>query len=197
MPLKGDYTKIFHIRQEIFLALRRICDIIGYVKLHVHAISVHLPAGLFPAAAIFLILYLITGNASFEITSFFLLLIAFLGTLIGFISGLYDRWKHFTHWAPIFVRKTSLSILLLIFSGICISYRGFTCFKTGTISLNLGIFSCSSVVIIIILPVLTALLVYYGLLLSYGKFGGRASYGKPILYQLKEEEAEEDILGRG
>ena len=177
---------------------------IGYVKLHIHAISVHLPAGLFPAAAIFLILYLITGNASFEITSFFLLLIAFLGTLIGFISGLYDRLKHFTRWAPIFVRKTSLSILLLIFGGLCVLWRGLIWIETLTARFSLCSLSWYKrgeslyiLITIIILPVLTALLVYYGLLLSYGKFGGRASYGKPILYQHVEEDTEEKILDIG
>ena len=159
------------------------------MKLHIHAISVHLPAALFPTAALFLILYLITGNPSFEITSDFLLLLAFLGTLIGFISGLYDRWKHFVHWAPIFVRKTILSILLLIFGGICVVSGAFG---------NRG--QCYAVITIIILPVLTGILVYYGLILSYGRYGGRASYGKPILYQpseackAKEEEIEEKIL---
>lgn len=177
------------------------------MKLHVHAISVHLPAGLFPVAAVFLILYLITGNASFEITSFFLLLIAFIGTLIGFISGLYDRWKHFTHWAPIFVRKTILSILLLIFGGLCVTFRVYLWIEGIIAEHSMGLYRPSGLVqvippiymliTIIILPILTAMLVYYGLLLSYGKFGGRASYGKPILYQPKEEEAEEDISDMG
>ncbi|GEM_PF-4102612 len=178
------------------------------MKLHIHAISVHLPAALFPTAALFLILYLITDNPSFEITSYFFLIIALLGTLIGFISGLYDRWKHFVHWAPIFVKKTVLSILLLIFGGICVIWRGLVWtavigayaaivpvgFSSGEFAWYSVGYLIYAVITIIILPVLTGLLVYYGLILSYGRYGGRASYGKPILYQPKEEEIEEKTL---
>ena len=86
---------------------------------HLHAIVVHFPCALYPVTALFTIIFIITRNPYFMNLSFVTLTIANLGTIVSFLSGLYDRRFKYVRWDSIFLKKTILSALLLLLGIIC------------------------------------------------------------------------------
>ena len=95
-------------------------------KRHPHPMVVHFPLAFLMASSLFVLLYLIFKNASFEITSFYLLLLGAIATPFAMVTGLLTWWVNYRLKLSLFVkRKIQLSILLLIFEAILILWRGF------------------------------------------------------------------------
>ncbi|MBI3990634.1 MAG: hypothetical protein HY350_00645 [Candidatus Omnitrophica bacterium] len=162
-------------------------------NLHLHAIVTHFPCALYPATSVFAIAALTTKNYFFGDLSFITLTIANLGAIVSILSGLYDRYYKYVRWDSVFRKKTILSVILIIL-GI------FSCVVTAlSICYNIvvPIFFrwIAEVSLILILPVLTIAIGYYGLILSYGRFGGKTSYKPDLSREIKVEPPETEIEG--
>lgn len=79
-----------------------------------HPMAAHFPNGLLPTAALFLLFYLVSGNASLEVATYGLVLVATAVVPVSLGSGIHDWRKHFGgQRSPIFIRKISLATILL------------------------------------------------------------------------------------
>lgn len=95
-----------------------------YRRMHPHPISVHFPIALLVFAVLFLAGYIVTGEESFEVTSYYLLLGGTLTAVPGVVSGLLS-WKisYMATLTTIFKRKIQLSAALIIVSVVCVAIR--------------------------------------------------------------------------
>ena len=91
---------------------------------HPHPMVVHFPIAFLMAASLFVLLYHLFQNPSFEITSFYLLILGAISSPFAMATGLFTWWINYrlklTHFVK---RKIQLSILLLIFEIILILWR--------------------------------------------------------------------------
>ena len=89
-----------------------------------HAVAAHFPNALIPTLALFLVLFLVSGQASLDSAAYFLLLVVFPAVPITFATGVYD-WKtlHAGARAPIFRRKIILASLLLVLTSLAVFWR--------------------------------------------------------------------------
>jgi uncharacterized membrane protein len=162
---------------------------------HLHAITVHFPCALYPVTAILGIVFLITQNPYFIKLSFVTLSIANLGAVVSFLSGLYDRRYKYIRWDSIFRKKTILSIALSALGVIAwISLICMACSSKETSRCN-GADMLYLVLAILALPALTIALGYYGLILSYGRYGGKTSYKPDFSKEIKFEPPDIEIEG--
>ena len=93
---------------------------------HPHPMVVHFPIGLLMASSLFVLLYLIFKNPSFEITSFYLLILGAIVSPFAMGTGLLTWWINYRLKLTLFVkRKIQFSIILLIFEIVLISWRSF------------------------------------------------------------------------
>lgn len=83
--------------------------------LHFHTIFVHFSSALFPVALLFIFLYLVTGNTTFERSYFYLMVVATLSLPVSFLAGLYE-WKrsHQQAMVPIFMAKIRYGVVLFV-----------------------------------------------------------------------------------
>jgi predicted heme/steroid binding protein/uncharacterized membrane protein len=93
---------------------------------HPHPMVVHFPIALLMTSSLFVLLYLIFKNPSFESTSFYLLVLGAVASPFAMATGLFTWWVNYrlklTHFIK---RKIQFSILLLIFEIILIIWRSF------------------------------------------------------------------------
>jgi len=91
---------------------------------HPHPMVVHFPIALLMAASLFIFLTLFIQKGSFEIASFYLLILGAVSSPLAMASGLLTWWVNYRLKLNYFVkRKIQLSILLLIFEVILILWR--------------------------------------------------------------------------
>ncbi|HKJ05652.1 MAG TPA: hypothetical protein VJ974_08655 [Geopsychrobacteraceae bacterium] len=89
-----------------------------------HAVAAHFPNGLLPAAALFIVLFLIKGVESFETTAFHLVALCVLVTPVVFISGLRDwQYKYGGATGGVFYKKIMLALILLVFGLAAVTLR--------------------------------------------------------------------------
>ncbi len=89
-----------------------------------HAVMAHFPNALLPTTVLFLFLFLLFGESSFESTSFSLLLVAVVTVPPTFASGIYDWKKHYSgQAAPIFKRKILLATALTVLGLVALVWR--------------------------------------------------------------------------
>jgi len=89
-----------------------------------HAVSAHFPNALLPTLGLFLLLYFVSGNSSFELSSYYLLLITALVVPATFVTGLLDWKKHYGgKSATIFRNKILLGLLLLVLGTVSVLLR--------------------------------------------------------------------------
>ena len=78
------------------------------------------------ASSLFILFYLIFKNPSFEITSFYLLILGAIASPFAMATGLLTWWINYRSKLTLFVkRKIQFSILLLIFEIFLILWRNF------------------------------------------------------------------------
>lgn len=83
-----------------------------------HAVAAHFNNGLLPAALLFLLLALNSGDPYFEHTVLHLIIIATCMVPVSFFSGVHDwRTKFNGGRAPVFYRKMWLSAILFLLVG--------------------------------------------------------------------------------
>jgi predicted heme/steroid binding protein/uncharacterized membrane protein len=95
------------------------------VRRHPHPMVVHFPIALLMASSLFVLLYLIFKNPSFEITCLYLLILGAISSPFAMATGLLTWWVNYRLKPTYLVkRKIQLSILLLIFEIILLLWRG-------------------------------------------------------------------------
>jgi predicted heme/steroid binding protein/uncharacterized membrane protein len=91
---------------------------------HPHPMVVHFPIALLMAASLFIFLALLFQKGSFEIASFYLLILGAVSSPFAMATGLLTWWINYRFKLNYFVKKKiQLSILLLIFEVILIVWR--------------------------------------------------------------------------
>jgi uncharacterized membrane protein len=94
---------------------------------HPHPVLVHFPIAFSIAASFFLLLHLIFGDLSFEITSYYLLLLAGIASPFAIATGLLTWWINYRLKLTHFIKKKiELSVLLLVLEIILIFWRSFS-----------------------------------------------------------------------
>ena len=120
---------------------------------HPHPMIVHFPIAFLMGASLFVLLHLLFQKPSFEIVSFYLLILGAISSPFAMATGLFTWWVNYRLKLTLFVkRKIQLSILLLIFEIILIFWRSFSIKISNPIYL----------IIMLLLPPIVALLGYYG-----------------------------------
>ncbi len=122
-------------------------------KRHPHPMVVHFPIALLMASSLFVILYLILRNPSFEHTSFYLLILGAIASPFAMVTGVLTWWVNYRFKRTLFVmRKIQFSILLLILECILILWRS----SSSQISHPIYF------ILVIILTPIVSILGYYG-----------------------------------
>ena len=94
------------------------------MKRHPHPMIVHFPIALLIASSLFVLLYFIFKNPSFEKTSFYLFVLGAIASPFAMATGLFTWWVNYRLKLTLFIkRKIQFSILLLIFEVVLILWR--------------------------------------------------------------------------
>ncbi len=117
---KGPPEELKHLPPLLQNFLRRF----PMARRHPHPMVVHFPIALFMVASLFILLTLFFQKGSFEIASFYLLILGAISSPFAMATGLLTWWINYRLKLNYFVkRKVQLSILLLIFEMILIFWR--------------------------------------------------------------------------
>jgi predicted heme/steroid binding protein/uncharacterized membrane protein len=146
---KGAPEELKHLP----LVLQNFLQKFPMARRHPHPMIVHFPIALLMASSLFVLLYLIFKNPSFEITSFYLFILGAIASPFAMATGLLTWWVNYRLKLTLFVkRKIQFSIPLLIFEIILILWRS----SQSQISNPLYF------IMIVILTPIVSLLGYYG-----------------------------------
>jgi predicted heme/steroid binding protein/uncharacterized membrane protein len=105
-------------------ALQNFLQRFPMARRHPHPMIVHFPIALLMASSVFVLLYLLFKNPSFEITSVYLLILGAIASPFAMATGLLTWWINYRLKLTFFVkRKIQFSILLLMFEIILILWR--------------------------------------------------------------------------
>lgn len=94
-----------------------------YFDLHPHPVTVHFPVALGVVAAVFLGLYLLTDNAAFETSSYYVLWAALIMSPFAMLTGAVSWWLNYKVLDARFKIKIGLSIVLVIVEAIGLALR--------------------------------------------------------------------------
>jgi predicted heme/steroid binding protein/uncharacterized membrane protein len=119
---KGGREELKHLPPMLQNLLQKF----PMARRHPHPMIVHFPIALLMASSLFVLLYLIFKQPSFETTSLYLLILGAISSPFAMATGLLTWWINYRLKLTYFVkRKVQLSILLLIFEIILLLWRGF------------------------------------------------------------------------
>jgi predicted heme/steroid binding protein/uncharacterized membrane protein len=91
-----------------------------------HPMTVHFPIAFLMATPLFFILYALTGNNSFEATSFYMLCLGVLGSAAAIATGFFAWWVNYGAVLTTYVKyKITLSIVLWVVLSILVIWRFF------------------------------------------------------------------------
>ncbi len=134
-------------------------------KLHLHPVSAHFPNGALPLALLAWLIYLVSGDSSFERTSFYLMLVATLAVPFTALTGWSDAKHRFgTTTTGVFPEKKLWSLVL---TGVTLGMAGWRLFLGWTHVPN----GLEIVVYTVLLVAATALVARLGML------GGKLVFG--------------------
>ena len=86
--------------------------------------TVHFPIAFLMVTPLFLILYAVTRNNSFETTGFYMLCLGVLGSAAAMATGFFAWWVNYGAVLTTYVKyKIFLSILLFAVAGILVIWR--------------------------------------------------------------------------
>ena len=95
-----------------------------YFGMHPHPVAVHFPVALGVVAAVFVILYMLTGNAGFEVASYYVLGAALVMTPMAMLTGAVSWWFNYGRTLDTrFSLKISLSLILLVVEAFAMALR--------------------------------------------------------------------------
>jgi len=117
---KGPPKELRHLP----LILQNLIQRFPMARRHPHPMIVHFPIAFLMGASLFILPHLLFQNPSFEIVSFYLLILGTISSPFAMATGLFTWWVNYRLKLTQFVRrKIQLSILLLIFEMILIIWR--------------------------------------------------------------------------
>jgi predicted heme/steroid binding protein/uncharacterized membrane protein len=93
-------------------------------KMHLHPISVHFSIAYSIAVPLLSVLYVLTGELSFETAAYYMLLFGFLSAPASVVSGFFS-WKttYEGRINSIFTRKIAFAAIMLVIITICFFWR--------------------------------------------------------------------------
>jgi uncharacterized membrane protein len=99
-----------HIPDLLLAVFRKI----PMLRRHPHPMTVHFPIAFMMLFPVLNILYLVTGNESFAISSFHVLVAGLVFTPVALITGPYNWWINYAgKWSKIIVVKMFGSLILI------------------------------------------------------------------------------------
>ena len=117
---KGVPEELKHLPSLLQNLLQRF----PMARRHPHPMVVHFPIAFLMAASLFILLSTLFKNASFEITSFYLLILGSISSPFAMVTGLLTWWVNYRlKRTPFVKRKIQLSVVLLIVEIILILWR--------------------------------------------------------------------------
>jgi len=117
---KGPPEELKHLPVFIQNLLRQF----PMARRHPHPVLVHFPIAFLIGSSLFILLYLLFPQPSFELTSFYLLLLGGIASPFAVGTGLFTWWVNYRLKLSHFIRrKIQLSILLLIFEIVLVLWR--------------------------------------------------------------------------
>jgi len=146
---KSPPEELRHLPSHLQNFLRKV----PMARRHPHPMIVHFPIAFLMGSSLFILLYLLFQNVSFETISFYLFILGTISSPFAIASGLFTWWINYRAKLNYFVRKKiQLSVLLLIFEIALIVWR----------SLSQKISNPLYFILILLLTPMVALLGYYG-----------------------------------
>jgi predicted heme/steroid binding protein/uncharacterized membrane protein len=120
---------------------------------HPHPMVVHFPLAFLMGSSLFALLHVLFKDSSFEITSFYLLILGAIASPFAMVTGLLTWWINYRLKLTLFVkRKIQFSILLLILEIVLIFWR-----RSPS-----QVFNPIYLILVILLTPIVSLLGYYG-----------------------------------
>ncbi|HEY4620001.1 MAG TPA: DUF2231 domain-containing protein [Nitrospirota bacterium] len=103
-PLEGKWSTLWkRIRQK---------------DIHVHTIFIHFTNSLYPVAILFMFLFLLSGNASFHQTFFYMMVLATFSVPVSYLTGVLEWRKRFKGiMIPIFASKIKYGPVMFVIGG--------------------------------------------------------------------------------
>lgn len=133
-----------------------------------HAVAAHFPNALLPTCFLFLLLFIVSGQASFESTVFYLLLVAFVAIPATFVTGLIDwKMKYSGELTSIFRKKIIFGLLLFCLSFVATFWR----WQNPEVLSAGGLSACAYSILILATLGCVVLLGHYGGMLVFGRHG--------------------------
>ena len=95
-----------------------------FQKMYIHPILVHFSIAVPILVSLLSTVYVFTGEDSFEMVSYYVLLLGFLAAIVGGLSGLFS-WKvtYEGRMTKMFARKILFTIILIIVIAVCLGWR--------------------------------------------------------------------------
>ena len=104
--------------------LQKAFDRYPLLRRQPHPMTVHFPIAFLMATPLFFILYALTGNNSFEATSFYMLCLGVLGSAGAIATGFFAWWVNYGAVLTTYVKyKIALSIVLWVVLSILVIWR--------------------------------------------------------------------------
>jgi predicted heme/steroid binding protein/uncharacterized membrane protein len=104
--------------------LRSLLQTVPMARRHPHPVLVHFPIAFSIGASLFFILYLVSGNSSYEATSYHLIILAGITAPFAVASGLLTWWINYgLRWTRLIKRKVVLSIIFLLVVLLLVIWR--------------------------------------------------------------------------
>jgi predicted heme/steroid binding protein/uncharacterized membrane protein len=117
---KGPPEELKHLP----VSLQRFLQKYPMARRHPHPMIVHFPIAFLMAASLFIILTLFLQNSSFEVTSFYLLILGAISSVFAAGTGFLTWWINYALKHNVLVtRKIQFSILLFIVEVVLIFWR--------------------------------------------------------------------------
>ena len=131
-----------------------------------HAVAAHFPNALLPTLVLFLLLFILTGQISFETTSFYLLIVVLLAVPPTLVTGVLDWKKEYAgELTPIFRKKIILALTLFVLGSLAVVWR---LFSPDVLSSG-GFSACVYSILLFVLLGCVTLLGHYGGMLVFAK----------------------------
>ena len=151
------------IRKRWFVMQNRL----GEMDLHLHGISVHFTAALYPVAVLFMFLFLLFGKTSFLQTHFYMMVLATLSLPFSYFTGTLE-WKQKYEGArlPIFTAKIYCSIAVFVigaFSTLWLALSPGVLERGGVVMAAYILLNLSILPLVVCLGYLGAKVLYEGL----------------------------------
>ena len=161
---KGPPAELKHLPSCVQTFLQRL----PMARRHLHPMVVHFPIAFLMGASLFVLLHLFFQNPSFEVTSFYLLMIGTISSPFAMGTGVFTWWVNYRLKTTRFVkRKIELSFLLLSFEIILIAWRSLSPKPSHPVY----------VIMMLLLTPLVALLGYYGGQMTFPAEKPRKEFG--------------------